>query len=353
MNTKKKVLTSGTIAALVAIALIVAVTYIPAIGYSQSGTLSVMLTDPPTVPTGVTALAMTYNNVQVHVSNAGNQSGWINVGGSGTINLMSVVNFSQTIATAKIHEGTFNALRFNITSVSVTYNGQTYAADLVYGHTAFFVRIPGGISVAAAQSSTALVDLSPQVLLLGTPQSPIFAFLPSGRAFVVPSQQVPAESHSVGYRMSLSAAAWWASFEAGTKFGVTSSQLTPNSFSLTVQNQGNASALFRLAAVTSQTSLSGGPMPLLSESEIFVVEPNATLVAITSGTSAQVYQEISAGGYLLLPGQSVTFTYSGQVQLGILNFGGFPTQQIVVGQNYHALLYGNDQIAQFGVTAAS
>ena len=353
MNTKSKVVISGMVAAVAAIALILSASVLlPASTYSQSGTLSVLLTDPPTVPTGTSAVYITYSNLQVHVSGDGNQSGWITLGSSGTINLMGVENFSQTIASASIQKGTFNALRFNITNVLVTYNGVNYTADTVYGHNAFFVAIPGGISVQGAQTSAALIDLAPKILLLGTPQNPTFAFLPSGRAFVIPSAQIPAEAHHIGGRYNLSKSQWYASFMAGTKFGVTGVELSANSFNMTVTNTGSASVVFRLAAVTTQNSISGGASMFLPTSEVFVVEPNATMVAITGGTNAQIYQEIASGGYLLIPGQSVTFTYSGAVQIGALNFVGMQVQSVVSGQLYHTALYGNTMIAQAGVVAA-
>src|SRR5487761_1483929 len=161
MNTKKSIVISSVVAAIVAIALIVSSVYIPAlaIGPSQNGTLSVMLTDPPTVPTGVTALYINYNNVQVHISNAGNNSGWTTLSGSGQLNLMSMIDVSQTIATSNINSGTFNAIRFNITSAAVTYNGQNYSADLVYQEHVLTIPVAGGIQVSAAMTGDRMDDI--------------------------------------------------------------------------------------------------------------------------------------------------------------------------------------------------
>ncbi len=117
MSSKKSVILSGVIAAIVAIALIgtaalsgvlarpttsLVSTTQPTSG--SSGTLAVLLTDPPTVPFGTTALFATYSTMGVHVSGEGNDSGWIRIPASGTINLMGVVNATQTIASAKIQE---------------------------------------------------------------------------------------------------------------------------------------------------------------------------------------------------------------------------------------------------------
>ena len=95
---------------------------------SNAGTVDVLLTDPPTLPAGVTAVFVTYSNVAVHVRGAGNQSGWTNSNTAGTLNLVKLVNVSSTIATIKVSTGVYNELRFNISSAAVTFNGKNYTA---------------------------------------------------------------------------------------------------------------------------------------------------------------------------------------------------------------------------------
>ena len=120
------------VAAIAAIALISAAILSPgmaALGSTStarlgpSGTLAVVLTDPPTVPEGVTAVYATYTDVQVHVADAGNQSGWYDLLSSGQINLMSVINVGQTIGSTSVPSGLYNALRFNLSDFIVTYQG--------------------------------------------------------------------------------------------------------------------------------------------------------------------------------------------------------------------------------------
>src|SRR5579884_2145922 len=290
MSAKRNIALSGAIAAIVAVAFVIAAIYVlPGTGLLQgsqtqgpSGTLSVMLTDPPTVPQGTTDLYMTYNKVGVHVAEAGNNSGWKVFSQSGTIDLMQTINVSQTIAIGSLPAGgKFNALGFNVSSVVVTYNGKNYTADL--------------------------------------------------------------DEDS-----------WWDAYMKSSSFAITNATLTPDSLSITAINNGNASVVFRLAAVSSQYSTSGGAMPYPAVSEIFVIEPNATLVPLSGSSKDQLYQEVAAGGYLLPPGASVTFTYSGQIQIGLIQFDlNQQPQQIVVGQHYFVSLLANDKLAQAGTTAIS
>src|SRR5579872_277586 len=103
MSSKNKALVSGAIAAVIAIALISGLVLTPGLlpksttlsstttsgGSTQrsgSGTLAVLMTDPPTVPDGTTAVYINYSDVQVHVSQDGNNSGWTDLQSSGTIN---------------------------------------------------------------------------------------------------------------------------------------------------------------------------------------------------------------------------------------------------------------------------
>ena len=59
------------------------------------GTFAVLLTDPPTVPVGVTKVYVSYVDLAVHVSGMDNNSGWTILKTSGTIELMGTVNVSQ------------------------------------------------------------------------------------------------------------------------------------------------------------------------------------------------------------------------------------------------------------------
>ena len=279
MSTKTKVIVSGVVAAIIAIALIGAVVFTPGIvngstttssstsgvistpgstssvstssqsvssssssqenyGTGGSGTLAVMMTDPPTVPDGVTNVYINYSDVEVHFSNAANQTGWTDLNSNGSIDLMSVVNESQTIASTNITSGRFNGLRFNVTSAVVTFNGENYTADLVYQEHTLYVWIPGGIVVTNGQTSGAMIDLSPTVLLLGNTTDPTFAFIPAATGYTLPANSIPNHPY-VGYRSGWGNGnggqppIWWM-----TRFQLSSASLTPNSLSVTVDNTG-------------------------------------------------------------------------------------------------------------------
>ena len=382
MTPKRSIIVSGTIAAIIALALITGAILSPGMlgttsttkSQTSTGALSVLLTDPPTVPNGVTALYATYNDIAVHVSNAGNQSGWYNVTASGTINLMSVINVSQTIATGNVPNGTYNALRFNITSAQVTYNGKNYTALFVEdsnGATSLTVPIVGGLSVQSGGNAAAVIDLTPTVLLLGNTSNPTFAFIGAARAYTMPAQSVSREDFHIGHRDDLKTEGWWLQLQHSAHFDITSASLSNNSLSITVKNTGNASLVFRMVGVTSTTSQTGGDRRSMSPdasiaatSAFFAVEPNESLVFINGSSRFGMLQTVAAGGYLLAPNSSATFTYSGPITIGVLtglmsphNHGDFQiaqsiTQSIVSGQHYVITVQANGLMAQTSVVAS-
>ena len=379
MTTNRKVLTSAMIAAIAAISLISATILSPgmlALGSTStaqlgpSGTLAVVLTDPPTVPEGVTAVYATYTDVQVHVADAGNQSGWYDLHSSGQINLMSVINVGQTIGSTSVPSGIYNALRFNITGAIVKYQGQNYTAQIAKsdtnGGSQLTVPIIGGIQVQSSQTSAAVIDMTPTIILGGNSTNPQFVFVNSARAYTMPANSVPRDIIQRHHRVNLTAQAWWHKIVDSQRYQLTSASLSPNSLSITVDNTGNVSVVYRFAAVTATTSQHGGDVGRASISEYFVVEPNASLIAVSGSTPIQLAWSLAAGGYLLPPGSSVTFTYTGQIMLGssmVLQHTASASstsqipqiapQPLVPGQGYVVTVRGDGSPAQTVVTAAA
>jgi len=78
----------------------------------------------------VTNVYLSFSSIKIHNTEANdNSSGWFAIGGAGTIDLTKVINLSKVVAVSKVPEGEYNLIRFNITSVVVTYNGKNYTAS--------------------------------------------------------------------------------------------------------------------------------------------------------------------------------------------------------------------------------
>jgi hypothetical protein len=328
---------------------------------SQGGDdLAVLMTDPPTVPDGVTAVYITYADLGIHVSHAGNNSGWHILDLQGQIDLMSIINSTQTIVDANVTSGNFNALTFNVTSAIVTFNGINYTADLVYQQHELYVPIVGGINVTEGVTSAAVIDVSPTVLLLGNTTNPTFAFLPAATAYTIPAQSVTTLHLQTGERDDIQNASWWVNIVKNSRFEISGVMLTPTSLSFNVSNTGDAPVMLRIADLVSRTSISGGKIPLsnfpslLAISEVFVLEHNSSVIPITMVGNGIVENLIDSAGFILPVGATETFTFSGNLTLG----GAMASiihpshvQSINAGSTYILSLTGNGQIAQAVVLA--
>jgi hypothetical protein len=92
-----------------------------------SASFAVMLTDPPTVPAGTTVLNLTYSNVLLHVTYPNGTAVWLPMNASGTVNLFSLINMSQTLASTKIPvNSTVDKLQFTIADVKAVVSGTKY-----------------------------------------------------------------------------------------------------------------------------------------------------------------------------------------------------------------------------------
>ncbi len=342
-------------------------------GQAAPGTLSIMLTDPPVTPAGVTKVFVSYSNLMVHVSEAGNKSGWYPVNYHGTIELLSSINISETIGTVTLASGDYNLIRFNVTSAKVTYNGVNYTAFVPSGE--LKVPIIGGVEVTNSKPSATIIDLQTTVVNIGSHSNPEFIIRPVARAYPVPSSQVTEQAEHRGFRQDLRDQPWWAHLRERytANLQITSASLTPGSLTLALKNSGSHNTILGLVTVTPLAVFLGGsgehpyghfPDTLLN-SATFLVLKNGSLIPLKS-VLAQV-AAASAGdqqaresafqslfgtvGYNLTAGSSATFTYNGQIVIGYPALKGSVSSSIASGQEYVITVLGAEAVASTVVAA--
>lgn len=192
-----------------AIVVVAAIAFVAAGGLSGGSTLAVQLTDPPNVPSGTQHLFVTYTEVQAHVSsvagaNATNQSGWVTAQGSGTVDLMALVNASQTIASAHVAaNSTVNLVRFNVSSATIVIGNSTYNVTVPSGE--ITVAVTGQQKINSI-SAAVLIDLFPTVNVRGgTGANTTYTMAPAARAIVVNSSANVTVNTNVGTVVNVSA----------------------------------------------------------------------------------------------------------------------------------------------------
>jgi len=156
---------------------------------STGTSFAVMLTDPPTIPPGVTTsvLNVTYSDISLHVSYPNGTSDWLPVNASGTVNLFSLVNMSQTIASTIIPIGsTVDKIQLTIANVKTVVNGVTYNVTALSD--TFVVNIAN--SQVNQTLSGVLVDFNPSLVQIQATDANgtlvyYYVLVPSATAIVV------------------------------------------------------------------------------------------------------------------------------------------------------------------------
>ena len=129
-----------------------------------SGTLRIKITDPPKDWGAASAIYIEYDEVKVHKSQEGNESGWYTVVESGGwINLKEVLNTTKTLGSGALQAGTYNLIRFEVTECLVTISGTNYTATVESGKLNIAI-LGGGITIQSGSTSTVIIDITPKVV---------------------------------------------------------------------------------------------------------------------------------------------------------------------------------------------
>lgn len=346
MKIRTKSVVYGVSAVVLASAVIFSGSALGLLGTRSSGLLSVMLTDPPSVPDGVTAVYINYSDIAVHAEGFGD-GGWVAVAGAGTVDTMKLVNLSQTISTGVIPSLTYDVIRLNITSASVGFMGKNYTAKVNSGTVT--VPFAGGLKVNSSLPAAALIDIQSTVLNLGTGFGPDFNMAAGARALQVPSQDVGNSMKNVGSTMNLQGNGWFISFRSHHSNTLDSTQptLTVDSLSFSETNSGDDPLVVRMVMVTptTQGGRDHGPLDSVAHSIVFSVEPDGTLTLL-SGSPDQVGSLFGDRGYTLSPGAAFQFTYSGT--LTTLPGG----SGIAKGAGYYVTVIGSETLSVQTVVAS-
>ncbi len=228
------------ILALIAIAVVI---YTPKTSAPLSSAFVIQLTDPPQVPNGTQSLVISYSGISLHEAGNANSTGFVNVAQSGSINLMQLVNFTQTVAVAKKTGAAFDMVRFNITGATITINGNTYNVSVPNNR--LLVKISGSNST----SGGVLVEVNPSIIQIYSGNQTIFVMVPSARAVAIGATIVNSTSASVGFRGKIRASEHERLQLASGNISITSASISQvgnsTELSVTVRNNANTSVVLK------------------------------------------------------------------------------------------------------------
>ena len=131
---------------------------------SASGTLVILMKDPPSSWGEATAVYITVSDIMIHRADGDDESGWFNTGVSvANLSLREIVIFNTMIGETHLQVGTYNILRFNITQALATVNGINYTCTVNSGK----LQVPiimGGIRIKSTKISSLEIDITPKIM---------------------------------------------------------------------------------------------------------------------------------------------------------------------------------------------
>jgi Domain of unknown function (DUF4382) len=305
-----------------------------------TGNLAIMGTDPAVAASGVSDATVAYSSVYAHQSGSDMASGWAQVSGSGTMDLLASQGTAQTLATSQVSAATYDAFKFNVDSCKVVYQGQTYAATVA--STTLTAQSQTKVQVNSSSSAAAVVDLRTFIENTATTSNPQFVFSATAVATAVPPQTTSAISLQIGATLDLSGQAWWSTFMTQTSTNLNlGATLTSGSLSLNMHNSGSADAQVQEIIVTPVSAFASVSSTLpssLSGSAVFTVSGSG---AVQQSSSLQASTLLTSGA-TVASGSSATLQYSGNVA----------TDSIVTGQQYVITCIGANTYASTTVVAS-
>jgi Domain of unknown function (DUF4382) len=318
---------------------------------SQSGTgkLTIMGTDPAVAASGVTDAQVSYSSVMAHQSGSDMASGWTQVSGSGTMDLMTSQSNAQALATSQVNAASYDAFRFNVDSCKVTYQGLTYAATVA--STTLTAESQSAVHVNSSSSAAAVVDMRTFIQNTADTSRPQFVFSATAVATSVPPQTATTLTLSAGAIVDLSGEAWWNSFvaQSSTHLGVVAS-LSGNSMILNFHNTGSANAQVQEVIVTpvSASAFATATLPAsFNGSAVFTVNGSGS---VQQSTSLQASALLN-GGASVNSGSSTNVTYNGSISFNAI-IAGVHVTGILTGQEYMITVIGANTYASTTVVAS-
>lgn len=348
---KKTFVAAIAIVAALVIVLAAAVALVQYQSPSQSGAgkLAIMGSDPAVAASGVSDATITYSSVYAHAAGSDMASGWTQVSGSGSMDLMASQGTVQTLATSQVGAAAYDAFKLNVDSCKVVYQGQSYVTTVA--STTVTAVSQSQVQVNSSSTAAAVVDLRTFIENTGSASSPEFVFSATATATSVPPSTVATLSLQLGATADLSTQPWWSDFMAQTSTNLNvAAALSSNSMVLSLQNSGTANAQVQEIVVTpvSASAMAGVSLPAsFSGSAVFIVTGSGS---VQQSSSLQATALLDSGANVT-SGSSANLNFDGNIALGS-TVAGVQISGIVAGQEYIVTCIGANTFASTTVVAS-
>ena len=316
----------------------------------------VMLTNPPATPEGTTMLNLTYSSVLLNVTYPNGMTEWLPMNASGTVNLFSLNNMTQTVASAKVPVGsTIDQVQFEVTEVIARVNGSDYNVTPLSNSLVVRVNENGNVSQPL---SGVLLDFNPTLARTQAANNEgdsldNYVMVPSASAIAVTEiNDAQAEVDNV-LQLKEDQSSQLASVKEEFKKNVNivtasmSVESDTTNLAVTIRNEGtDASRAFGITLHGEFKTTQTRKTQLDEKVEFAVKIHPQTIPFKLRGTSlfpllgTKTVQD-EAGALMLEPGESVTLTFTGiMLQTQNENAGQGTVITPIVGNTYVLSLMG-------------
>ena len=136
--------------------------------YVQDAPTGAVATDPMNGSVNATAtfshVYVTFSEVQVHQADAGNDSGWVNVTTTKTVDLMSTVSVSGLLGTAQVPSGMYTQLRLNVTKAWGVFESNNTTVNFIVPSGVLKTDDPFNVTTGQSTSLTIEIDLNHDIV---------------------------------------------------------------------------------------------------------------------------------------------------------------------------------------------
>ena len=315
----------------------------------------VMLTNPPVAPEETTLIELTYSGVLLHVTYPNGMTEWLPVNASGTVNMSSLTNMTQTIASTAVPVGsTIDQVQFDMAEVIARVNGSDHNVTPLSN--SLVVKVNDGN--VSQPISGVLLDFNPTLARTQAANDEgdsvdNYVMIPSAAAIAVTEisdaqvevdtvfqlkedQRSQLASVAEEFKKNVNIVTASMSVEGGT-----------TNLAVTIKNEGpDASRVFGIALHGEFKTTQTRKMQLDEKMENAVKIHSQTIPFKLQGTSLFPLLETKtvqdeAGRLLLKPGESVTLTFTGiMLQTQNENTGQRTIITPIVGNTYVLTLMG-------------
>jgi len=148
---------------------------------------AIMLTDPPIVPGGTTKLSLRISDIQICITYPNETTEWLPANVSGTINLLSLINMTQTLTNITIPtSSTIDKIQFTMTDIEAVINETTHNVTALSN--TLIIDIASGY--VSQTLSGVLIDLTPTLVEVDSTDAdgaPVnyYVLVPSATAIII------------------------------------------------------------------------------------------------------------------------------------------------------------------------